>query len=159
MEDVSQRKSEVERLFHLLSRAHHLMLTTLQREIDQLKIDGEFQPGMRHLFCLLAEEDGLTVSDLAKRLSMAKSSVTGAIRRMESAGVVELVPDEHDLRLRRVRLTGNGHALKPICIQIDAAISERLETEFQREELEEILALLSRLVSAMSPPPTADSGS
>ena len=155
MPDSSPSKSEVEQLFHLLSRAHHQMLSALQREIDQLGISGDLHPGMRHLFCTLAEEDGMTVSDLANRLSMAKSSVTGALRRMESAGLVELRPDDRDLRLRRVRLTRVGKALKPTCVQIDAAISQRLDSEFTPREKAQVLELLDRLVGAMAPPDDA----
>lgn len=143
-------QSEVERLFHLLSRAHHQMLAAIQREIDQLKIDGGLQPGMRHIFCALIGQDDITVSELASTLGMAKSSVTGAVKRMEMAGLVELVPDAKDLRLRRVRLTSRGHDLKPACVRIDAAISDRLREAFTVDERAQICDLLSRLVAAMS---------
>lgn len=142
-------QSEVEQLFHHLSRAHHLMLTTLQREIEGLGVDGKLQPGMRPLICTLVEEDGLSVSDLAKRLNMAKSSVTGAVKRMASAGVVDLVPDDSDLRIRRVQLTAEGRALKPLCLQIDEVISKRLGTVFSETELSQLRELLARLISVM----------
>lgn len=128
------------------------MLSAIQREIGHLKIEGGLQPGMRHLFCALMGEDDITISELATSLGMAKSSVTGALKRMEAAGLVELVPDSKDLRLRRVRLTRRGHDLKPACVRIDAAISERLREAFTPEEREQIGTLLARLVLAMSSP-------
>lgn len=148
-DDSGPFKSDVEQLFHHLSRAHHLMITTLQREIDGLGVDGKLQPGMRPLICTLVEEDGLSVSDLAKRLNMAKSSVTGAIKRMESAGVVDLIPDEKDLRIRRVQLTSEGRALKPLCVQIDRAVSKRLDSVFTETDLAQLQDLLARLISVM----------
>lgn len=128
------------------------MLAALQREIGHQKVDGGFQPGMRHLICALFEDEGVTVSELASRLSMAKSSVTGAVRRMESAGLVELAPDPRDLRLRRVRLTKAGHSLRPACAKIDEAISQRLEGAFTAEERDQVISLLDRLITAMSAP-------
>lgn len=126
------------------------MLATLQREIEHQKIDDTLHPGMLHLICALIENDGLTVSELASRLSMAKSTVTGAVHRMESAGLVELVPDPTDLRLRRVRLTKQGHSLRPACAKIDEAISQQLEEAFSENERKQIFKLLGRLVTTMA---------
>ncbi len=150
MERLRPIQSDVESLFHHLSRAHHQMLGILQREIDKIEGHGGLQPGMRHLFCALAHEEGLTVSELAARLRMAKSSVTGMVKRMEAADLAVQKPDPHDLRVRRVMLTERGHALRPACARIDATISERLDAEFSPEERAKILELLSRLISTLS---------
>ncbi|MFV1996230.1 MAG: MarR family winged helix-turn-helix transcriptional regulator [Verrucomicrobiales bacterium] len=150
MEPSPPNASDVEILFHLLSRAHHQMIGILQREIGKLDGNGGLQPGMRHLFCALAHQDGMTVSELADHLRMAKSSITGAIKRMETAGLAEMKPDATDLRIKRVVLTERGRALQPACARIDAVISEKLDTEFTAEERDQLPQMLDRLIRLLA---------
>ena len=149
MDRPKPSQSDVESLFYHLSRAHHQMLGILQREIDRLDGNEGLHPGMRHLFCLLSGEDGFTVSEMAGKLKMAKSSVTAVIKKMEAADLVRLEPDLNDLRLRRVVLTDRGRSLQPACARIDAMISEKLEAEFSPAERKQIIDLLKRLIATM----------
>lgn len=133
-----------------ISRAHHQMMGLIQSEIDRLDVpsDLRLQPGMMPLFCLLANEEELTISELAHRLEMAKSSVTGAVRRMEAAGLVCQVYDQSDRRLRRIRLTSLGRSLKPACERIRQAVGERLGQIMSPKEFRQLLALLGTLSEA-----------
>jgi DNA-binding MarR family transcriptional regulator len=137
--------SEVALLIHHLGRAHHLIQGLLQKEIDRSEIDGDLNPGMRPIFCLLTLEVGLTVSEIAGKLGQAKSSVTGAVRRMESAGLVTLDLDGNDGRRRRVKLTEKGRNLVPVCERIEQTIEDRLAEKLQKEEMRELLRILIKM--------------
>ncbi len=50
-----------------------------------------------------------TVGDLAGHLLVKQHSAVELISRAEKAGLVERWIDDHDRRLTRVRLTGDGH--------------------------------------------------
>jgi DNA-binding MarR family transcriptional regulator len=54
-----------------------------------------------------AERNG-SISQLAKRLELDPSTLSRTLRPLIEAGLVETVPDPDNLRVRRVRLTGEG---------------------------------------------------
>jgi DNA-binding MarR family transcriptional regulator len=53
-------------------------------------------------------EDGLTPTELCRRLCVSKQNMTGMILRLEKKGLIERRPDPHDRRSFRVQATGMG---------------------------------------------------
>lgn len=147
-------ETEIALLIHHLGRAHHLVQGMLQKEISKSGINGDLNPGMRPIFCLLTHDGGLTVSELAQRLRQAKSSVTGAVRRMEKAGLVIMDLDGDDGRRRRVRLTAKGKSLVPVCERIEAQIDGQLAEKLSPREIRELLRLLTKLTEGSPKTPT-----
>ena len=141
----SPMDSAVDLLIHHLGRAHHLVQGLIQKEIKRRGIDGDIHPGMRPIFCILANEAGMPISDLAARLGQAKSSVTGAVRRMESAGLVVLYTDGADGRRRWVKLTPKGRNLVPVCRKVELMVESQLAARLTPEEIQTLLRLLIKL--------------
>jgi DNA-binding MarR family transcriptional regulator len=139
-------------LVHHLSRAHHQMQSLLEKEIAKESDGGGLQPAMRPIFCALSRQSGLTVSDLAGQLRLAKSSVTGALRRMEAAGLVEQRLDGQDGRRRRSWLTERGKAMISVCERIDATIQKQLKSHLSPEESAELVRLLIKLTESAGGP-------
>jgi DNA-binding MarR family transcriptional regulator len=54
------------------------------------------------------DADGATVSELADTLSVAQSSVTQLVRRVEDAGLLRREVSPNDARVRYLRLTKQG---------------------------------------------------
>jgi DNA-binding MarR family transcriptional regulator len=54
----------------------------------------------------------LTMRELATRMSCEASNVTFIVDRLEAAALVERIPDEGDRRVKRVRLTAKGKAVR-----------------------------------------------
>jgi DNA-binding MarR family transcriptional regulator len=83
-----------------------------------------------HLFILtcLWEQEGVNVKDLAKRLCLDSSSLTGHLDRMERAALVVRQDDPDDRRAVRVFLTEKGRQLKE---QLQP-ISQELKKSLQR---------------------------
>jgi DNA-binding MarR family transcriptional regulator len=67
------------------------------------------QPWVLHA---LWEQDGLTHSELARRLQVQPATITKMITRMEKAGFVQRRPDAEDHRLSRVFLTDVGYSVR-----------------------------------------------
>ncbi len=59
----------------------------------------------------LWEEDGVTVSALAKTVRLSKPTMTPLLRRLEEKGFLERIVDSQDERQRCIRLTSKGAAL------------------------------------------------
>lgn len=60
----------------------------------------------------LWEQEGLTQTELAKRLHVQPATVTKMLKRMEKAGFVNRRPDPEDQRVSRVFLTKAGHDIQ-----------------------------------------------
>jgi DNA-binding MarR family transcriptional regulator len=92
----------------------------------------------RYLLLLTLEAHGhghVTVGDLATRLALAISTVTGLLERAEHVGLVERRPAGHDGRVVHVRATSKG---KRLFAQAFAA------HERARDELADGIAPLTR---------------
>lgn len=66
------------------------------------------QPGARLVLSLLAISDGLSQRELAERTRLRAPTVSVIIRRMAEEKMVELRPDESDMRVKKVYLTELG---------------------------------------------------
>jgi DNA-binding MarR family transcriptional regulator len=60
----------------------------------------------------LSEDDGLTVSGIADRLSLESSTITPLVKRLESAKLVTRTRNAKDERQVNVRLTDKGRKLR-----------------------------------------------
>jgi DNA-binding MarR family transcriptional regulator len=68
-------------------------------------------PIQGHLLHLLDEEGPLRMSEVAQRLGCDASNVTGLVDRLETKGLVERRPYEHDRRVKLLAATPKGHEL------------------------------------------------
>jgi DNA-binding MarR family transcriptional regulator len=78
---------------------------------------------------VLWERDGLTVSDLGKRLSLDSGTLTPLLKRLETAGLVSRLRDAADERRVRVSLSAEGRALKARAGQIPGCVLQATHCE------------------------------
>jgi DNA-binding MarR family transcriptional regulator len=86
-----------------------------------------------------AGDEGIMISVLAERLSLAPNSVTELVDRAERAGLVARRPDEGDARATRVLVTAEGDA------RIAAAVGA---LDAQRRHLLDLLAHVRQRLDA-----------
>ena len=93
--------------------------------------------------------EGISVSALAELASVRKQTMAEAVEQLERLGYVERRPNPADRRSRLVFLTDRGAAVRPVT----HATAERVEQYWakltSRAELEELRALLLRLLTAL----------
>lgn len=104
----------------------------------------------------LANEDGLSLKELSRRLSLSHSTVSGIIDRLEKRELVRRTPDEQDRRSSRIVLSPSVRAyiqevvpsrrLEPLLGALQAASPEARRT---------ILAGLRTLKELMEASPRA----
>jgi DNA-binding MarR family transcriptional regulator len=97
----------------------------------------------------LHQRGNLTVSQLAKELSVTASAITSLSDRLVKSNLVQRMADKSDRRLVRLGLTPEG---KELFEKIHAETLERVRSYFQRvpkSEMRSFVDTLSRLVSLM----------
>ncbi len=111
------------KIFYLMNRAYAALARAADR---RTKAEGDVSLAQHGVLFALTMEDGLTVSALAKMLSMGKPSVSGMVDRMAARGLVRREKDAGDGRMVRVFLQAEGAALvartNPVVKEMNAAL-------------------------------------
>jgi DNA-binding MarR family transcriptional regulator len=135
---MDSQSETIDALLGQVCRLHHHRVITL------LKNSGVHR-GQPKLLFALAEEDGLTQTELVKRLQISPATVTKMIGRMEKSGLLHRKRDTQDQRVSSVYLTDAGRALKSKMIAISQSIGEEVFAGFSQEER----VLMQRLLLLM----------
>jgi DNA-binding MarR family transcriptional regulator len=130
----------------LLGRAYLNYQTVLQSAIEEEGLENYFRPGQGSVLFTLYEEDGILMSDLAARTSLAASSVTQIVGQMETARLVKRTRDPEDGRAVRVHLTRLARRLEPRCRKLNQRMRGLLEAGMSEAEVSELRRLLGILV-------------
>ena len=101
--------------------------------------------GQQNVLIQLWDEDGLSQSELTRRLGIEPASVSKGIERMENAGFIVRRPDEDDARANRIFLTDLGRSLEVPVNQAWFEVEDELLASMTVEER----MLLRRLVLQM----------
>lgn len=96
------------RVFHLLQTAHAALFRAADNRTRSMA--GLTTAQFAVLF-VLDNEDGMPISEIAKRLSMGKSGLTGLVDRMVALDLVTREASAKDRRIIRVRLLPKGRVL------------------------------------------------
>ena len=93
----------------------------------------------------LFEQDGLRMSELARRARLSKQTMTTLVRRLEREQLVERRPDPIDGRAALVVLTARGRSLEPVAGAILAELEQlaqaHLSTKTTRQLKQALLEL------------------
>ena len=99
----------------------------------------------------LAKGDGAappTMTDLAERLGLDRTTLAHNLRPLERDGLLAIMADARDARLRRVALTAEGRAKRERCLPLWRAAQDRFDASFglaESRQLRSSLVALSRL--------------
>ena len=96
---------------------------------------------------VLWEEEGLTVSDIGARLLLDSATLTPLLKRLEAAELVTRERDPQDERRVRIRLTGQGRALRERAEAVPRAIG--CATGLDMADMERLHAELLKLREAL----------
>ena len=125
---------EPESLGFLLVQVSHLHHHRAHELFEAIGLYRGQPPVLRALW----DQEGLTHTELAVRLSVTPATITRMLQRMEKAGFVVRRPDAEDHRVSRVYLTATGRAIQA---QVDRAIGAMDEETFAGLTAEEAVLL------------------
>lgn len=102
---------------------------------------GFITPAMNRLFAHMPRKP-ISISELARRLAVSRQAVHQTVAEACRRGILELVPDDTDARLRTVRFTEKGRQMK----QSAALAVREVEAELERRLGAEDFAALRRIL-------------
>jgi MarR family transcriptional regulator, organic hydroperoxide resistance regulator len=128
-------------LIRLLAASFKLSRARLQDELEPHGVHA----GQDYLVQVLADEDGLSIGEMASRLAVEVPTVVKTVQRMEAAGIVRREPDPADRRLRRIVLTERGRAVEPLVRAALVDVTSTATTGLSDAERAQLVALLERV--------------
>ncbi len=129
----------------LVSQIKQLQGRTFERMLRDSGVDA-FNGAQGRILYVLWEREKLTISEIGRLTSLAKTTLTSMLDRMEAGGLVERVPDTRNRRQIHVILTPKARE----CRKAYDAVSERMNTlfyqGFDEKEIALFEAMLGRII-------------
>lgn len=132
-----------------LPRLFYAFLGLVERRLASTGLDRHLRPGMGHVLLALYEEDDCIIKGIGRRVQMANGTLTGLLKKMEAAGLVQCRKCAEDGRAVRVRLTKLGRTLEPQLRAFHAEITATLQAGLSAREVAQAHKLCARLLQAM----------
>lgn len=131
----------VQRLVWSGRLAHKLMERTIVASGLRRRGDYEVLSLLRR-----SEPALLTPLEVAQQLLTSPSGMTGKLDRLEEQGLIQRTPDPEDRRAVRLKITESGRTLIDEAFTANLGVYESMLDEFSRTEVENLDALLGKLL-------------
>ncbi|GAB5483292.1 MAG: MarR family transcriptional regulator [Parasphingorhabdus sp.] len=97
---------------------------------------------LNHLLRLDVQQ---TISELASAMQVAQPTMSSTVRKLEDKGLVELIHEPNDRRIRRVAVTATGAQLRNDAVAALAPMAEILRANIPETDWEALLPHLHRI--------------
>ena len=124
-----------------LSQVHQLGGRVFERILKASEVDTFNGPQGRILY-VLWENEKLSISEIGKLTSLAKTTLTSMLDRMEAMGLIEKIQSEDDRRQIFVSITEKSRQYKKIYDQV----SKRMNMIFYKNFAPDEISLFERML-------------
>lgn len=105
-----------------------------------------FNGAQGRILYVLWQQEGVSISELAKATGLAKPTLTSMLDRMEQSGLVRREAAPGDRRRTLLKLTDNARALRADYERISDAMSELYFKGFDDREIDQFESYLLRVL-------------
>ncbi len=131
---------------YLISRIKQVGTRLFDRMLAQADIDA-FNGAQGRILYVLWQKDGLTISQLSARTSLANTTLTAMLDRMEQNELIQRLPVPGDRRALRICLTDKARGLQADYDRISQQMNERYYHGFTDEEIKVFEGFLKRVLT------------
>jgi len=132
----------------LIARIHQLSGRIFARMLKGHEI--EINPAQGRIMFVLWKNDGIPITELARKTSLEKSTLTSMLDRLEDAGYVARVPSPDDRRKILIRRTAKDKAWQKVYIRVSQQMSELFYAGFSQAEVDGFERYLKRIFDNLS---------
>ena len=101
----------------------------------------------KYITNVLWGKDGITIRQLSAQTSLANTTLTSMMDRMEASGLIRREPSPKDRRALLIRLTDKARSLQADYDRISQQMNERYYEGFTEAEVRQFEAYLERVLS------------
>lgn len=129
-----------------ISRIHQICGRVFEKLLKKSDVDA-FNGAQGRILYVLWEHEKLSLSDVGKYTSLAKTTLTSMIDRMEENGLVRRIPDKEDRRQIFVSITEKAKQYRQKYDTISAEMNAIFYEGFTAKEIEHLEKMLERIIS------------
>lgn len=118
----------------LITRIKQLQGRIFEKLLAQHGI-SEFNGAQGRILFVLWEEDGIPISELARKTGLAKTTLTSMLDRMEQRELIERIYPPADRRTVKIRLTERALGLQEHYEQVSNEMNQIFYKGFRDEEI------------------------
>jgi DNA-binding MarR family transcriptional regulator len=130
----------------LMSRIRHLSGRIWEDILKESKVDV-FNGAQGRILYVLWEKGDMTISQIGKLTSLAKTTLTGMLDRMEAGGLIKRVPDKKNRRQIFITVSQKAREYRDIYDGISDRMNGIYYRGFNEEEVADFESKLKRIVS------------
>ena len=130
---------------YLISRIHKMGGRLFDRLLSEADIDA-FNGAQGRILYVLWQEDGISISEIAQRTSLANTTLTSMLDRMVGAELIRREPVPGDRRRQRIVLTEKSRALREDYERISQRMNDLYYKGFTEEEYARLEGYLLRIL-------------
>ncbi len=131
---------------YLISRIKQTGTRLFDHMLAQADIDA-FNGAQGRILYVLWQQDGISISSLSAKTSLANTTLTSMLDRMEASGLVERRPSPADRRACLIALTDRARALKKDYDRISQQMNSLYYQGFTEEEVRQFEGYLQRVLN------------
>ena len=128
----------------LISKIHRLSGRVFGRMLKEHQI--QINPAQGRILFVLWQDDGIPISELAKRTSLGKSTLTSMLDRLEEAGYVVRRRSEVDRRVILVERTEKDRAAQATYERVSKEMSEIYYAGLEKDKIAAFERTLSHIL-------------
>lgn len=129
----------------LISRIKQVGGRLFDRMLAEADVDA-FNGAQGRILYVLWQGDGLTISQLSAQTSLANTTLTSMLDRMERSGLIQREPSPSDRRALLIRLTDKASALREDYDRISQRMNEMYYLGFTEAEIRQFESYLQRVL-------------
>ena len=129
----------------LISRIKQVGTRIFDRMLADSGIDA-FNGAQGRILYVLWQNDEISISSLSAQTSLANTTLTNMLDRMENLGLIVRKPDPQDRRNRLIALTEKARGLQDDYTRISNKMNEIYYTGFTEKEIIQFEAYLQRVL-------------
>lgn len=128
-----------------------MQVSKLLRDRVHTRMEGiGLSRGQGFILFRLGHEDGLPQTELARQTMVRPATLTEALQRMESAGLVARKTDPADQRVSRVYLTPRGREARARAEAVWNEVESELRAILSADDRAQLVTLLGKLRDALA---------
>jgi MarR family transcriptional regulator, organic hydroperoxide resistance regulator len=137
-----QRTDEI---IYLAARLRDRAYTFITEELERMNVEGA--PSHGAILVALLRHQPLSLTELSQIIDKKKSSTTELVDKLIRLGYVEKTTDEHDQRIKLIRLTEKSLALKSRFAELTEKLMAKTYRGLSVEEQHQFVNLLAKIVN------------
>ena len=130
---------------YLISRIHQVGNRLFDRLLAEADIDA-FNGAQGRILYVLWQEDGLSISEIAQRTSLANTTLTSMLDRMAGAELIRRESVAGDRRRQKIVLTERARALQADYDRISQRMNDVYYAGFSEAEYAQLEGYLLRIL-------------